>query len=66
MATFNENSFWKEFEKAPVGTMFRHPRDGYIMKSGIGTQRSGWNPHQLKTYLARELHRRWTPFHHTL
>lgn len=61
MATFNENSFWKQFEAAPVGTIFRHPKDGYVQKTGIGTRRSGWGPHQLNTKLARELNKRWTP-----
>ena len=61
MATFNENSFWKQFEIAPIGTCFKHPRDGYVMKTGIGTRRSGWNRYELAEKFAKEMHRRWTP-----
>jgi hypothetical protein len=61
MATFNENNFWKQFEIAPIGTIFRHPRDGYIMKTGTGTRRSGWSQQDLYTQFAKELNKRWTP-----
>jgi len=61
MAAFNENSFWKQFEKAPVGTLFRHPHDGFIMKTGVGTKRAGYSKEQLVERFAKELHRRWSP-----
>lgn len=61
MATFNQNSFWKQFEAAPVGTIFRHPERGYLMKTDITTLRNGRTKQELNTHLAEKLDKRWAP-----